>query len=141
MKTIKNTIIILFAFLLASCSKDKQTLTDNTWIVESMKVYADSVLQYPSAMNHRSITLSFPRISEYAFIMEANGCQGKVKLKNNYKINFSKETMCTLVGGDSQFAEDCLSLLKNNINHYSINDNKLILTGDNGETINFKKQQ
>ena len=128
-----NILLILFATF-TSCSKEKQTLRDNTWIVESMKVHADADLQYPSNF---IITLSFPRIGEYEF-RGVNRCLGKVKFRTNNGIEF-KVAECTRLDGDV-FSADCYLLLNTDINNYTVNDNKLILKGNEGKIINFIKQ-
>jgi hypothetical protein len=136
---VKIVAIILLVFALTSCSKDKQTLTDNSWEVQSFKVHADSASQYQTEYTNMAVVLSFPSKKEYSFKKEANGCQGNVSFASKDKINF-KDVMCTEICCDSRFADNCLNLMINSINHYTINDNNLVLTGNNGETINFVKQ-
>jgi hypothetical protein len=133
-----TTILLLFAFS-TSC-KEKQTLKDNNWEVESMKVHTDSALVYPpSSPFYNSIILSFPKAGEYRLRLDANTSWGKVSIVDN-KINFHKKAYMTLVCCDSPFANNCNDLLRNNINRYTINGDNLVLKGNNGEIINFVKQ-
>ena len=138
-----NSLLVLFTTF-AGC-KEKQALKDNIWEVVSMKVHADSVLQYPPNFTFlhparkTPIILSFPRTGEYELRLEANGCSGKVKFGINNSVKF-KGALCTYMGGDSQFAKDCIRILWESINSYTMDNNKLILKGNNGEIINFVKQ-
>ena len=141
-----NTLFILLAAFI-SCSKDKQTLTDNTWVLESMKVHTDSALMYrPDSTDEyivmhwakTPIVLSFPKKNEYSFKAETTTSTGKVSIVGN-KINF-KDAMSLALCCNSPFADLCMELLLLNINHYVINDDKLIFKGDEGEEINFVKQ-
>ena len=127
-----STVFVLLAIFI-SCSKEKQTLTDNTWAVESMKSYADADLEYPPYV---PIILSFPQKNKYLFESRLGKSWGKVSITGN-KINFKDEWA---MGSFYAFQAACMDLLRLNINHYTINNNKLIFTGDNGETINFVKQ-
>lgn len=150
MKTIK--IIVVLFVIFTSCSKDKQTLTDNTWVVESIKVHADSALMYrPDStffmhlpdeyiVMHwcTPITLSFSSKNEYRFKAETTTTTGKVNIVGN-KINF-KDAMSLALCCNSPFANSCMEMLLLNINHYAINKDKLIVKGDKGEVINFVKQ-
>lgn len=138
MKT-RLVAIVLLIFALASCSKDKQTLTDNVWEVQSFKIHADSALQYQIEYIDIAVTLSFPTGNEYSLKKEANGCSGEVSFAGKDKINF-KDVMCTEICCDSKFADNFLDLMIDKINHYTINGKNLILTGDNGETVNLVKQ-
>lgn len=146
-------ILFVLCVIFTGCSKDKQTLTDNTWKVESMKVHADSALMYrPDSSYFRylpdssilvqwgetPITLSFPKKNEYVYKAEINEAWGNVKIGNN-KIIF-KGAMQFSMCCDSPFANDCLGLLNGGINSYTIDNNKLILKGNKGEVINFVKQ-
>ena len=142
----KKIILPYFVFVLftisISCSKDKQTLINTTWEVESVKVHADSALTYPLVWEGwwegRTITLSFPKPNKYTFRMEANSFGSKVSIVGN-KINF-KPGVTTLKCCDSPFAESCAYLLVNKITHYKISNGKLILTGNKGEKIILVEQ-
>ena len=128
--------------LFVACSKDKQTLTDNTWQVESLKVHADSAWQDPfvsESGEKEPLTLSFRNKYNYSVTFRLAGCGGKVKYRPKHGIIFESGG-CTTIGGDSQLAWNFYEILVAQINHYALNDNKLTLTGDNGETINLIKQ-
>jgi len=144
----KKITILYFVLILSaisiSCFKDKQTLINTTWRVESMQVHADSVLTYPPIWkgwwgHNRPITLSFPKQNKYILQLEANGCGGNVSIIGN-KISFKSGGGMTAMCCDSPFAESCASLLINNINRYTISDTKLVLTGAHGEIINLVEQ-
>jgi heat shock protein HslJ len=141
MKKIISFLII--AIIIASCSKEKQILQNTVWQVESIKVHADSALTYPSVWegwwgNNKPITLTFPKQNKYLLQLEANGHGNNVSITGN-KINF-KGGVSTLMCCDSPFAESCASLLVNKINHFTIKDSKLVLTGAHGEIINLVEQ-
>jgi len=146
MKNIKGSLfyIITVAFLcfFSSCSKDRQILVSTLWEAESMKVHADSNLIYSSGRSgwwkDTPVTLSFLKQNKYLLHLEANVIEGKVVIANN-SINF-KEGSSTMVCCDSPFAESCFYLMEEKINHYSINNEKLILMGEDGEAITFFKQ-
>jgi len=138
---IKILTIIIVTFVFASCSKDKQILTDSSWIVENFKAHADSAIAYKPMFRDREIILSFPKENEFILTMEANGGGGSVRFGSNNTIHFKETMYRTERCCDSRFAETCLSLLTSKINHYIVENNKLIFTGDNGETINLRKQE
>ena len=131
-----NTIFILFVTF-TGCSKERQTLKDNTWEVESMKVHADADLMYPPYPVIGPIILSFPKMGRYHLRLEFNTCEGRGSIIGS-KISFKPAT-CTLINMSS-FATSFDKMLQNNINRYTINGNNLVLEGDNGERINFVKQ-
>ena len=135
--------VVVILVIATSCSKDKQILINTTWKVESMKIHADSALTYPPIWegwwgDNKPIILSFPKQNTYIFQLEANGCGGNVSIIGN-KISFKSEGM-TSICCDSPFAESCVHLLINKINHYTLNNTKLILTGTHGEIINLVEQ-
>ena len=136
-----SAVLLLFAAI-TSCHKDKQTLTDNTWIVESMKLHTDSALMYymeGEGKIHRIPILYFEK-NKYFFQNRIVDDIGKVKFRKNNGIEF--ESFPTiLVGGGTEFGYDCHTLLIRSINHYTINNNKLVFTGNNGETINLIKKE
>lgn len=129
----------MLVFISISCSKERQTLLNTTWEVESIKVHTDSILIYSSdrsgGWKNTPIILSFPKQSKYYFHLEANFVEGKFFITGN-KINF-KDEKSTLVCCDSPFALSCIYLLEHIVNHYSISDTKLVLMGNKGEKITF----
>ena len=138
MKRLLSLCLFAPLFIFTSCSKDKQTVIDNTWIVESMKVHADSAWQYPP--NGAKYTLSFPDKHTYCLLLDKNQCAEDVKFEANNKFKF-KKLFCTAICCDSPFAETYASLFVDTKYNYTINENKLILTNSNNKIIlNFIKQ-
>ena len=141
-------VVIIFVVtisLFAGCQKEKQTLRESLWIVESMKVHKDSALQDAPSAWLGGFTLEFVG-KQFVFSLKYNTIRGKVRIGNN-KIDFETES----IYGEfrDMFSESCLHILTNNINRYNIYDEhgvlnckviydaRLVLTGDNGEKINF----
>jgi hypothetical protein len=132
MKQLLKIQIRCIAFVLVavftSCSKDKQTLMESTWIVESAKKHADSAWMdnwdYP--------TISFIGKDKYVFQSDFYTYIGNVKIEKSNKISFERKTVSSPIF--PSFSYSCFFLL-HEINHYEIKSNKLILTGYNGETI------
>ena len=129
-------VFVLFAFF-TSCSKEKQTLTDNTWIAESLKVHTDSVWVH-SSERASPITLSFRKKNEYLLVFGGSKSSGRVKIAKN-KIDFI-DAMTMGSWSDYPFDFLCWELLLVYVTHYTIDDNKLTLEGDNGEIIILIKQ-
>ena len=138
-KYISVTFVLSVIFI--SCSKDKQILTDSKWVVENIKVHADSTTAYKPMFRDREIILSFSKENVFILTMEANGGGGSVRFGSNNTIHFKETMPRTERCCDSHFAETCLSLLTSKINHYKRKGNNLTFTGDNGETINLIKQE
>ncbi|MDR0367667.1 MAG: hypothetical protein LBH82_00825 [Bacteroidales bacterium] len=132
-----NAAIVLLA-ILASCSKGKHALIYNTWQVESMKVHADSALQYPQ---NKKNTLSFENGNTcHLDLGGARDCWGDVKVRHNNSIKFSHISKCTFSNLELPKSASTFYKLIEMTNHYAISKNRLILSGDNGEIINFIKQ-
>ncbi len=141
MKRILFLCIFAFFVIFATCTK--QELINGTWQVENFKSHADSALQYPSVTDFGSqetYTLTFRNRYNYTFKLTLAECNGTIKFKTNHGISFEAPD-CTFVGGDSEVAYKVEKLLWDHINHYEVSNNKLILTGDNGETITLIKQE
>ena len=62
-----NILVVFKKVCIFSCSKDKQMIIDNKWEVESIKVHADSAIQYPSIEN--IYKLSFRNKKEYNMLL------------------------------------------------------------------------
>jgi len=142
-KFICTVFVFLFLAIFTNCSKEKQEIKDNIWEVESMKAHADSALRYykeEEEISRRVPILYFER-NKYFFQNRIVDDHGKVKFKKNNGIEFEESFLTLLIGGGTEFGYDCLNLLIKNINYYTINNNKLVLTGDNGATINLIKQE
>jgi len=117
---------------------DKEILIESVWIVESIKVHADSVLMKPSYDYWTNLTLSFLKNDPYIFIfnLEVGSIRGKVKVGNK-KIDFVEiEEIPT---GNSQFSQSCIDLL-DNINRYETNGFVLTLIGKKGEEIKLMRK-
>ncbi len=134
----KTGTFILFSLLIfvIGCSKEKQMIIDNKWQVESIKVHADSAIQYPSL--DKKYTLTFHDKKSFHLSLDVNSSFGKVKFSSNNKISF-KDGAQTYKCCDSKFAEDMLVVLIKT-ETYDMNDSILVLMGENGEIINLKKQ-
>lgn len=126
---------VLFIFIIG-CSKDKQMIIDNKWEVESIKVHADSAIQYPSIEN--IYKLSFRNKKEYNISLDVNSGGGKVKFTGENNVNF-EDPWTTFKCCDSKYAEDFVDILIKT-ETYKMNDSILVLTGEDGELINLKKQ-
>jgi len=138
MKTIKKYVLLLLVLISTSCSKDKQTLIDNTWVVESMNTPTDSIWQYDSQEQKQICNLTFESRYKYSISSQNTVCGGKVKIAAKQKIQFKGGDPCPYTGGNL-LSWSVLRLLKE-ITHYELLDDKLILKGDNGEIINLVKQ-
>jgi heat shock protein HslJ len=132
--TIQFILAVLFAPLITSCSKDKQTIIKNDWQVESIKIHSDSALKFPV----NTYILSFENKRKYSIKLDVNSCFGKVDFKSNNKIEF-KSDGCTKICCDSDFAKSIIDILAK-VNHYNVSDTNLILTGEDGEIINLKRK-
>lgn len=131
-RTIQFILAVLFAPLIISCSKDKQTIIKNDWQVESIKIHSDSALKFPV----NTYILSFENKRKYYIKLDVNSCSGKVNFKSNNKIEFESDG-CTKICCDSDFAKNLMDILSK-ANQYNVTDVTLILTGENGEIINLK---
>jgi hypothetical protein len=127
-KTRIGYIAFVLVVIFVSCSKDKRTLTKEIWLVENAKQHIDSAWM----VNWNSPTISFIGKDKYVFQSDFYTHIGNVKIGRNNKISFDCTTHSYPVS--RSFSYFCFILL-DNINHYEIDGNKLILTGDNGATI------
>lgn len=130
----KLALLLPLLVLLLACNKDKQQLKNTTWKAESVKVHTDSTWQYPVNDSWpNDFILRFKKNNGYGCM----GCGGKVVFLTNQKINF--KTPSCLAIGISDFASECRDMLWQQITHYELSDNKLILKGKNGEIMNLIK--
>ena len=134
-KKLTTFIFLCLLFFLFACSKDKQLVIDTKWQVESIKVHADSALQYPSDNIYK---LSFKNKKEYNISLDVNSGVGKVKFTGGNKVNF-EGPWTTFKCCDSKFADDFVDLLIKT-KTYKMDDSILVLMGEEGEIINLKKQ-
>ena len=135
----KRLLIISFAIfvlvaIFTSC-KEKQTLLENTWYVTvgGMKIHADSV--WIDVYDWDVVTLSFMGKDKYIFQSSDCCVIDRVKIGKNNEIKF--EWLRGISTGN-KFVGTCFLLLSH-INHYEVNGDGLVLTGDNGEIIKFRK--
>ena len=129
------TLLLLMLLYFGSCSKDKQTIVGNEWQVESIKVHADSTLQYPSSVN--IYMLSFENKKSYDLRLDVNSCAGKVKFMSNNTVDF-ESSGCTKICCDSDFAMKIIDILAY-VNKYDISGAALTFTSENGEILNLTK--
>ena len=125
-------VVIIFAavILFASCSKDEQILTENTWVVWDIKIHADSAWDRLWDMT----SLSF---MEDRYILQASSdCViGRVRIKKN-RIDFER----TLMEPSSRSAGICeyvLSLCK----YYETDGYNLTLKSNKGEIIKLIRKK
>ena len=125
-------IVMVLLVIFASCSKDKQVLLENTWLVEYTKENADSELVYPY---FDFSILSFIEKDKYVFQSETYCIIGRVNVESGNKISFE----WTGTSPESRFARSFIISLVG-VNQYEIDGDKLVLKGDNGEEIRFVKK-
>lgn len=135
MKKLSTFILIILLITVIGCSKDKQMIIDTKWQVESIKVHTDSAIQYPSDNIYK---LSFRNKKEYNISLDVNSGGGKVTFTGENNVNF-EGPFTTFKCCDSKFADDFVDILIKT-ETYEMNDSILVLTGENGEIINLKKQ-
>ena len=119
-----------------------QFVIDNDWQVESMRVHADSALQFPDSgkvyiMSFENKTIDLSR--EFSLKIDFNTCWGKVNFKVSNKVKFNTGA-CTEVCCFSEFAENLISLVLDNLSNYERRDTKLTFTGKGGEVLNLTKK-
>ena len=125
-------IAFVLLVVFASCTKDKKTLTENTWLVDGIRMHADSAW----VPNYIYIFTSLSFIEDkYILQSDADCIIGRVKIGKK-DINFEY----SLMSPTSKSAKICDYLLGTCIKYYEISGDKLTLTGDNGEIIKFNKK-
>ena len=129
------SLLLLVLLCFGSCSKDSQTIVQNEWQVESIKVHADSVMKYLSEGN--TYTLKFENRRNYSIKLDVNGCSGKVRFMSKNTVDF-ESTLCIKVCCDSDIARSIIDILAE-VNKYDVSDATLTFTGDNGEILNLIK--
>ncbi len=132
---IQTTLLSLLILMVIGCSKEKQIVIENNWQVESIKVHADSALQYPA--QGKIYTLTFEDKKSYVKKLDVNKCSGKVKFKSNNSIDFT-DTGCTEICCDSDFATNIVYILID-VEKYQLTDTTLILTTNSNKIINLKE--
>jgi len=134
-------VLLAMVTVFIGCSKEKQILTDSTWVVESMKINADSFLENPP--NGVNLTLSFLLVKSgysFIFILEEGVMMGHITIRNN-KIDFGDVLSLQEheLYKNSQFTKSCAQLL-GKVNRYETDGYDLILTGKKGEIINLTRK-
>jgi hypothetical protein len=115
--------------IFTGCAKD--TVKNNTWAVEKIRVHSDSAMMHPTEY----ISLSFIENGKYyIFQSETHSTTARVKMGSS-TIKFEYAGMFP----EHPFARDCVMLLTYHITHYHIDSGNLILTGDNGANIRLRK--
>ncbi len=133
--TTQSILLSLLIPMIIGCSKEKQIIIENNWQVESIKVHADSALQYPA--QGKIYTLTFEDKKSYVLKLDINKCSGKVKFKSNNSIDFT-DTECTEICCDSDFAKNIVYILTE-VEKYQLTDSTLILSTKNNKVINLKE--
>jgi len=132
---------LLLIFICCSvCSKDKQTIVGNEWQVESIKVHADSTLQFPDSGKVYILSFENKKIDlnrKYTLKLDVNSCTGKVRFKSKSTVDFETHG-CTKICCDSDFAKKIIDILPN-VNKYDISGAALTFTSENGEILNLKR--
>jgi len=131
-------IFIISLTITTGCSKDKQILQDTAWEIESVKVHTDSIWQYPEEPIcwEDEFVLRFNNRNKFFFV----ACSGNVRFSTNQKISF-KVSQCLAVGGYSDLALECYTMINTQITYYELSEKVFILKGENGEIINLKKME
>ena len=127
-------VVLLAVFV--SCSKDKQTLTESTWLVDGVKLHADSnwdILWDTATLSWGLTTLSFVNENKYILQSGSDCIIAGVKIEKK-RIQFEYPFMKPI----SQSAKICQDLLPE-CKYYEITGDELILTGDKGEVISLRK--
>ena len=129
-------IVVILLVIFISCSKDKQTLTENTWLVHGVKLHADSnwdILFDMTTASWGLTTLSFVNENKYVLQSGPDCIIGGVKIEKK-RIQFEYPFMKPI----SRSAKICQSLLPE-CKYYEIDGDMLNLTGDKGEAITLGK--
>jgi len=129
--------------IVTGCSKEKQTLLKNTWEVESMTVYMDSMfIHFPAEFfstddyTYYTYTFTLEFLNKEAFRVRfcSGSVYGKVKIEKNKISFFDLDSK-----GYNDYSESCIRALSD-VNYYEIQGEKLVLKGDKGE-FNFKQRE
>lgn len=131
---LKIMMVALMGTWLLACVPDRKEIRDNTWIAVSLKSSENDSTWNAGAVYE----LTFPEKRTFSIQLDVNLCGGKVVFNPNNIILFN-EIGCTEACCDSPFATELIRLL-GEVNRYLFNDNQMVLTGNNGITINFVKK-
>ncbi len=133
MKTIFYTLFFASFFFLIACEKDKDVISDSTWIASSIKFengdFANPNSQYYLVFEHKG---------QYRLQLDINLCGGEISFKEK-SVKFKNGMGCTEACCDSDFAialVDNLTKTKN----WVLNANQLVFTNDKGLEIIFVKK-
>ncbi len=131
-RSLRLILIVMFSTTIISCSKEKRTIVENIWQVESIKIHTDSSLKHTT----NEYLLQFENKMNYSLSLDVNSCFGSVNFKSNKRVDF-KSLNCTEVCCDSDFALSTADIL-GEVNKYSVIDSKLVFRSENGRVINLK---
>ncbi|MDQ3190387.1 MAG: META domain-containing protein [Bacteroidota bacterium] len=131
-RLLRLILIVMFSTAIISCTKEKSTIVENTWLVESIKIHADSSLKY----TNNEYLLQFENKTNYSLSLDVNSCFGSVNFLSNKRVDF-KSLNCTEACCDSDFALNTADIL-GEVNKYSVIDSKLVFSSENGRVINLK---
>lgn len=126
---------IFIGLALGSCGKDKKTIIDEQWEVQSIRVHTDSA----SINAVKDYVLSFENKKNYSINLDVNSCSGAVTFERKNSIDFGTAG-CTKICCDSAYALSLLHILES-VNKYDVNESSLILTGDAGKRISLEKRK
>lgn len=130
-----RTVLLFALTMLLACSPDRNTVTDNRWVVVNYRLSeADSVRNAP-----RSYVLSFDDRRNFSFRLDVNTCGGSVNFQTNNIVLFTQNPTCTEACCDSAFALGVLSALKE-VNRYDLLNEQLTLSGNGGLRISLVKE-
>lgn len=133
MRTIFNGLILLLLLSTMACNPERSEVTDNLWVPVSMKESdGDSTRTAP-----REYVLSFNGRRAFEIKLDVNTCQGTVQFRAN-NVVFFNDVGCSEICCDSPFTLKLLELMQL-VNRYQLNDNQLIMTGNDGVQINFDR--
>jgi hypothetical protein len=132
--TLRVTMVVVIGALLTACVPDRKEIRNNTWIAVSLQPSDNDSIWNPGAVYE----LTFPEKRSFSIQLDVNKCGGKVVFNPNNIILFN-DIFCTEACCDSPFAVELLRLL-GEVNRYQFNDDEMVLTGNDGITINFVRK-
>ena len=147
------TVAIVLCLVATGCKKEKgkEILLDNSWVVRSIKVDANSAWQEPLTYGSNPILsfLDLVDFDKYVLELESSLVMGVVKVRNN-KIIIQSEAGSTELAFDdfhipgmpidSDFSKSFANLFVYKITHYETDGFNLTLIGKNGATIRLMRK-
>lgn len=133
MRAVFNVWMSLLLLGAAACNPERSEVTDNIWVPVSLKESdSDSTRTAP-----RMYELSFNGRTAMVLKLDVNTCDGTVRFRPN-NVVFFNDIGCTEICCDSPFTLKLRELLQL-VNRYQLNENQLILTGNDGVQINLDR--